>query len=57
MITFVFAQINAITCIGEQDKRLDERILLKTILFCILKQRAASYMQKQNITIGIRNYS
>ena len=23
MIIFVFAQINAITCIGEQDKRLD----------------------------------
>ena len=23
MITFVFAQINAIPCIGEQDKRLD----------------------------------
>ena len=26
MIIFVFAQINAIPCISEQDKRLDERI-------------------------------
>ena len=57
MIIFVFAQLNAIPCIGEQDKRLDERITFENILFCILKQRAASYMQKQNITIGIRNYS
>ena len=24
MIIFVFAQLNAIPCIGEQDKRLDE---------------------------------
>ena len=26
MTIFVFAQKNAITCIGEQDKRLDKRI-------------------------------
>ena len=36
MIIFVFAQMNAIHCIGEQDKRLDERITFKTFCFAYL---------------------
>ena len=36
MIIFVFAQMNAIPCIGEQDKRLDERITFETFWFAYL---------------------
>ena len=52
MFIFVFAQLNAIPCIGEQDKRLMKELLL----FCSpcneLHTRA-----KQSTTIGIHKYS
>ena len=43
---FVFAQKNAACCIKwARQKEIEDKI----ILVCILKQRAASYMQKQNM--------
>ena len=47
---FVFSHKNAY-CIGDCKQKSYTDI--ENILFCILKQRVASYMQKQNITMRL----
>ena len=47
---FVFSHKNA-CCIGDYKQKSYADI--ENILFCILKQRVASYMQRQNITTEI----
>ena len=47
---FALAQMNAVHCIGLAiPKEIEDKI----ILFCILKQWAASYMQKQNTLLEL----
>ena len=44
---FVFAQMNAVHCIGEQDQK---KYWIKQFCFAYLSNMVASYMQRQNIT-------
>ena len=46
MTIFVFAQMNAIPCIGEQDKRLD----IKKYLWFALSATSCTIRAKQSIT-------
>ena len=49
MIIFVFAQLNAIPCIGEQDKRLD----IKNYFWFALPATSCTIRAKQSITTEI----